>query len=578
VSARAATTAGVIDAPGGAAYVLDGRVVTMDAAFRLIERGRVYVQAGEIIAVQHAQTAAPAGFATVPVIETRGTLFPGLIELHNHLSYNVLPLWQVPRIFAHRGQWSNHPDERRLISRPMSVLASVGNMIEAIVRYVEAKCLVGGVTTSQGLTLMAARGIARHYRGTVRNVEQTDDPALPEVVTRIPDVDNASQFLERLQASPGNSLLLHLAEGIGPQARKHFQALRIHGSRWAITRSLVGIHGAGLQDSDFDVFARKSAGLVWSPLSNLLLYGDTTDVRRAKQAGLRLALGSDWSPSGSKNLLSELKVAWAWSELRGGVFTPRELVAMSTIEPARMIGWDAALGSISRGKQADVLVVAGQSGDAYEHLLKAREDDVQLVLIRGVPRFGAANVMKQMRGLIEGAPVFESRTINGRPFQFNFHQASADPLVAPVTLGEAEQRLRRGLRDLPELASGLADPAIASATRGVVGAVGARGPALRWTLALDNEAHAPGRRHVETMRALTPWDARAAGEPFGANTEARDASTSVNLVPLELDALTVVDDEQYFGRLANAVGLRKELKTELPRMHGARVRKVPVAN
>jgi hypothetical protein len=42
----------------------------------------------------------------VAVVEIRGTLFPGLIELHNHPSYNALPLWSpVPKRFTNRGQW-----------------------------------------------------------------------------------------------------------------------------------------------------------------------------------------------------------------------------------------------------------------------------------------------------------------------------------------------------------------------------------------------------------------------------------------------------------------------------------------
>ena len=49
--------------------------------------------------------------------------------------------------------------------------------------------------------------------------------------------------------------------------------------------------------------------MVWSPLSNLMLYGGTTNIGAARSAGVPLALGSDWSPTGSKNLLNELKIA-----------------------------------------------------------------------------------------------------------------------------------------------------------------------------------------------------------------------------------------------------------------------------
>src|SRR4029453_16412922 len=99
-----------IDPLTGSPHVLDGRVVTMNGQFRVIDKGRIYVSEGVIRAVREATAPGPAEFADAPVITTAGTIFPGLIELHNHLSYNALQLWQVPRIFAHRGQWSNHPD------------------------------------------------------------------------------------------------------------------------------------------------------------------------------------------------------------------------------------------------------------------------------------------------------------------------------------------------------------------------------------------------------------------------------------------------------------------------------------
>ena len=42
--------------------------------------------------------------------------------------------------------------------------------------------------------------------------------------------------------------------------------------------------------------------MIWSPLSNLLLYGATVNIKAAVGRGRPLGLGPDWSPSGSKNL------------------------------------------------------------------------------------------------------------------------------------------------------------------------------------------------------------------------------------------------------------------------------------
>src|SRR6185503_21063488 len=128
---------------------LAGRVVTMDAAFSIKNDAVVYIDKGSIVAVQDRAQPAPADFAGVNIVESGGTIFPGLIELHNHLSYNALPPWSpVPKPFEHRGQWPNHPDYRPLVSGPMTVLGKYrdGNgkypMLAPLVRYVECKCLL----------------------------------------------------------------------------------------------------------------------------------------------------------------------------------------------------------------------------------------------------------------------------------------------------------------------------------------------------------------------------------------------------------------------------------------------------
>ena len=144
-----------IDPLTGPKLALTGRAVTMDEAFTVTADAVIYINQGSIVAVQDRAMAAPAGFEDVALIDTGGTLFPGLIELHNHLSYNALPLWSpVPKLFQDRGQWPGHPDYRKLISGPMTVVGEYRDaqdkpaLLAPLVRYVECKCLLGGVTTS----------------------------------------------------------------------------------------------------------------------------------------------------------------------------------------------------------------------------------------------------------------------------------------------------------------------------------------------------------------------------------------------------------------------------------------------
>jgi cytosine/adenosine deaminase-related metal-dependent hydrolase len=536
-----------IDPLDGPRYTLEGRVVTMNAAFDLIRRGRVYVDAGRIVACLPAEAPAPAGMEDAPVVRTGGTIYPGLIELHNHLSYNTLPLWALTERFQNRGVWGGRPEYRQLVSRPASILGSTDGLVQAVVRYVEAKCLVSGVTTTQGVSLSSNSGIRRYYKGVVRNVEQTNDPELPEASTRIADVSasDAVKFFEKLQRE-NSLLLLHLSEGVDNTARRHFQALQIDGGEWAITSALGGIHCCGLKDLDYGTLARHQGSMVWSPFSNLLLYGATSDIARARSEGVLMALGPDWSPTGSKNLLAELKVARIVSEEAGGVFPDREIVAMATINAARVLKWDRALGSLEPGKRADLLVIDGQSGEAYDRLIDARETSVSLVVINGVPRYGAPGLMSRFGDDVETLEVGRSRRA------MNFKQATADPVVGALSLAEATERLTDGLRRLPELAT----------SRVSLGARAASPNAReddRWFLDLDHE------RFDGTLVRLKPPLGVGESPAEAAARAARDAGP---LVPIDLDPLTVVDDARFSRLLSNQPNLPERLKRELPKLYG----------
>ena len=330
--------------PAPTLLALRGRVVTMDSSSTVIQDGVVYIRGNVIVAVQPSSAPEPTGFDQTSIVDTGGTIFPGLIELHNHLSYNALPLWDVPKKYTNRNQWSGPatPDYHKLVTGPMSVLGRLPEYVNAIIRFVECRCLLGGVTTSQGIALSSNAGIMRHYRGLVRNVEVPGDLNVRAAATHIPDIDakDAAKFLARLNNT--SCLLLHLSEGTDKAARDHFQALHLGSGQWAITPSLVGIHSVALIAEDFAIMESHGASMVWSPLSNLLLYGETADIRAAKSSGIKIGIGSDWAPSGGKNLLGELKVASLASAAKGNVFTPHELIAMAT-RAAKILNWDRVI-------------------------------------------------------------------------------------------------------------------------------------------------------------------------------------------------------------------------------------------
>jgi cytosine/adenosine deaminase-related metal-dependent hydrolase len=533
-------------------YALRGTIVTMDSANTVLPGGTVYIDGATIAAVQPKGAPAPAAFSDLAPVDTRGTIYPGLIELHNHLSYNALPLWNVPKLFSNRDQWTAIPEYHQLVTGPMEVLGQTPGCLEAIVRYVECRCLLGGVTTSQGIALTSNAGIMKHYRGLVRNVEAPANSLLPAAATHILDVEakDAAQFMARLEAS--SCLLLHLSEGTNAAAHHHFDALHLADGSWALARSLAGIHCVALTATDFQAMQAHGASMVWSPLSNLLLYGQTADIRAAKASGILMALGSDWAPSGSKNLLGELKVARLVSRQPANadpVFTDLELVAMATRNPAQILSWDKALGSLEPGKLADLLVVKGTGADPYAHLLTDSESAVALVVIDGVPRYGVKSLMQDI------APTAEPWTVGSTRQSLNLAQADADPDVAAVTLQQACDTLKQALHELPSL------PKLSVAPAGLSGskAPGPRSP--RWSLVLDHDpassvAHRPHLPYKGVFTAMPRPEALPAASP------------PLPLIPEVLEDLTVADDKAGFlAKLANEPNLPDYIKDGLPTLY-----------
>jgi hypothetical protein len=309
---------------------------------------------------------------------------------------------------------------------------------------------------------------------------------------------------------------------LNDKARAAFLALQNSQGDWAISSALAGIHCAGLRPEDFAVLGQRGGSMVWSPLSNLLLYGDTTNIAAAKSAGVPIALGSDWSLTGSKNLLNELKVAKTVNEVGGLGLTDRELVSMTTGVPASIVKWDGLVGSLEPGKRADFIIVdALPDTDVYTSLISAPETAIQLVAIDGRPVVGEAALMSAL------VAAGETLTVGGKPRMIDY--GPGDPKVPRVTYAEARDAMTDALHRLPHL---LPDEA---AKRGAEARAlaGQRSP---WRLALDEQ--------LPTGFALRPR-LPLAGTPTGPDAVLDRTLGAIPLEPVNLDPVSVADDPGY---------------------------------
>jgi 5-methylthioadenosine/S-adenosylhomocysteine deaminase len=437
--------AGEIDPDPGPTFVLRGRVVTMDKPGEVLDDAQLVVRAGKIEAVVPSGEELPAQFQSSRVLDTNGTIYPGLMDLHNHFAYNIRPLWPLPKEYSNRGQWTT-PTYSAEVSKPVKTVAGSGRTARSLVRYVEAKALIGGTTTGQGIKTQVRGGFGL-YQGVMRNVEETDDPRLPEASTLVPDLyvkkqDRVEAFRRTLETRA--AYFYHLAEGIDEISRQRFRDLQ---SNDLVQRSLVGIHSLGLEEADLKIMAGAGAKVVWSPFSNMLLYGATLDLKALRRSGVVFSIGCDWAPTGSKNLLEELKVARWVVENQEADFTSEELVRAVTADAAAAASWQEGVGRLSEGMFADLVVVRGTDGDPWDHLIDATEPEIDLVVVHGKARYGALDHMQALHG--DPSIPIEEWSLGGEPKGFDFYMPES-PLEG-ISFGHAVEVLEEGMSDLPGL-------------------------------------------------------------------------------------------------------------------------------
>lgn len=364
-------------------------------------KGRVWLaDDGTVKAVTKTGQVEPAGFTNANRIDLgTSVIYPGLVDLHSHLGYNTMPLWADPeqtKAYLHHDSWPGEPTYKPALSWPAWTLAEFAP--ESMLAYVQVRALAGGTTSIQGWP----SGSRPPTNNLVRSVDNDQVGPLSDPV-RVSSLTMKNEDLQdrAINLRDGRVFIYHTAEGQrGSIVTKEFDALD---TTLCLQEGMVAVHTSALDASHYQrwrVAAAPAAGrptgtVVWSPFSNLWLYGQTMDVPAAQAAGLTLCLGTDWGPSGTRNLLGELKVARLQSDANGWNLTDHDLVQMVTSAPGDALGrgWKTTLGRLEPGALGDVVVVAKRKDDPWTNLVTARERDIQLVVVGSQPKWGTAALM-----------------------------------------------------------------------------------------------------------------------------------------------------------------------------------------
>lgn len=330
-----------------------------------------------------------------------GVVSPGLINPHDHLGWSSQgPYDGGMTRYDHRHEWRTGARGKPSINTPS------GDFSRANVLHGELRHLLGGATSIAGSTRgTTPQGLLRNLDtpestgGITSSVDYSTFP-LGDVDGTL-KTDNCDYRWDDSSVVLNNSIYLpHIAEGIDQAANNEFRCLSTFqdDARDLMEDNTSMIHGVGVSADDVYKAAAEGAQLVWSPRTNIALYGQTAPVPTYELYGVPIALGTDWPISGSMNMLRELSCAARLNETRyDDMFSDRQLWRMATTNGAKALGVSDRIGSIQTDYIADITLFDGRDAEnPYRAVIEGDSQDIQLVARGGTALYGDQSVVSSL--------------------------------------------------------------------------------------------------------------------------------------------------------------------------------------
>ena len=285
---------------------------------------------------------------------------PGFVDLHSHLGYNTLPLWVEPTQttpYLHHDIWPGEPTLPGRRSAGRRGRCSTGRR-RRLLAYVQVRALAGGHDRDPGLALGQPR---RRPTGWCAASTTTRRSARPtrSVVSAL-TLDRAPPWRSGPRACGPVGPSSTTAPRAGPATRVVAEFDDVAGAgclqpglvgdpRLRPRRIALRALAATRPPRRRDARRHRRVVTVLQPLA--VRHHDRRPGRPGRAAGGEPS-GTDWGPSGTKNLLGELKVARLWSDRPAG-----------TSPTTTWCGWSPSVpGDVLASGVADARRPAGAGG------------------------------------------------------------------------------------------------------------------------------------------------------------------------------------------------------------------------
>ena len=338
--------------------------------------------------------------AATQVVCKNSVISPGLINPHDHITFaNTPPQPHGTERYEHRHDW-------RKGIRGHKAVKTWGTGGGNATKLAELRFVMSGATSTAGAG--GQDGLLRNLDATPAQLEglklkivNSDTFPLKDSTPPTPfPPASCAGYSALATASSIASLdgyLPHISEGIDEAAHQEFLCLSNAADDPAhnlTAKQTAIVHGVGLNAEDVAKYHPTQTALIWSPRSNIDLYGNTAPVVLYDNLGVQIALGTDWLPSGSMNMSRELRCADEYNKnYLGGHFSEKQLWQMVTQNAAFAVGGQNAIGALKPGYAGDIAIFSTSSGKDYRAVIGAGVEDVMLVLRGGKVLYGDESLL-----------------------------------------------------------------------------------------------------------------------------------------------------------------------------------------
>jgi guanine deaminase len=386
-------------------FAVRGRLLTPrdDGSTAFEERGGVEVGPDGRIAWAGAWDDRPARHDDVPVVDLgRWLLLPGMVDLHAHLPQlpNAgvgagldLLAWLERYIFPLEAAFDAEvaarlaPAAYRAFARAGTTTAvlygavfqpSLDVAFQAAedhgIRAVIGKVMMDRVTYDDRLprdrilevSLRQSAELCARWHGR-------DEGRLRYAFTPRFAVSCTAEMLSesaRLARETGAYWMTHLSEDRheGATVQRLFPEaidyLDVYDRAGALGPRSLFAHAIHLSDREIDRLRETGAPIAHCPASNLFLASGVMRLAHYQEAGLRVGLGSDVAGGPDLSMFAQMRVgAYTQNALRTvlgdarPILSPLEWLRVGSLDGARALGQDDAIGSLETGKDADMLAI-----------------------------------------------------------------------------------------------------------------------------------------------------------------------------------------------------------------------------